>query len=247
MKKPYLLVPIRECGEKMLAIPEDIFCLETPHIYVSQGAPYNEATPWMLRESVLASLISAQKQLSSIKPGWKIKLADAYRPLSVCKFMFDLAMQKEAMAMGLDFQNLSKEETQMLEEKVLYFWAWPNDNPLTPPPHSTGAAIDCTLADEAGSEIDMGSRVDDTNEKALPNFFLNATDAASKHYHSMRQLLKTVLETNGFTQHPNEWWHFSKGDQLAVWVKNQIALQNGTILKDSKDSFAIYGRVDTPF
>ena len=25
------------------------------------------------------------------------------------------------------------------------------------------------------------------------------------------------METAGFAQHPNEWWHFSLGDQLWAW------------------------------
>ncbi|MCL2474015.1 MAG: D-alanyl-D-alanine dipeptidase, partial [Alphaproteobacteria bacterium] len=177
MKKPYHSIPIRECGEKMLPIPSDIFCLGIPHIYEVLGAPYNGATPWMLREGVLASLIAAQKRLSAIKPGWKIKLSDAYRPISVQKFMVDLEMQKQATDMGLDFQNLSEEEHKIVTEKVLHFWAIPSDDPLSPPPHSTGAAFDCTIIDEYGKEIDTGSYIDDFSEKASPDFFANAQDA----------------------------------------------------------------------
>jgi len=44
-----------------------------------------------------------------------------------------------------------------------------------------------------------------------------------------RNLLKDVMLSSGFSQHPNEWWHFSYGDQLWAW-------QN-----DYKE--AIYGRV----
>ena len=44
-------------------------------------------------------------------------------------------------------------------------------------------------------------------------------------YNFTRQL--SVMLKAGFVQHPNEWWHFSYGDQLWAW-KNKTA-------------FAIYG------
>ena len=44
------------------------------------GAPYGDATPWMLRDSILESLLKAQQNLSHHRRGWRIKLFDAYRP-----------------------------------------------------------------------------------------------------------------------------------------------------------------------
>jgi D-alanyl-D-alanine dipeptidase len=29
------------------------------------------------------------------------------------------------------------------------------------------------------------------------------------------------MEVAGFAQHPNEWWHFSHGDQLWAWRQQQ--------------------------
>ena len=31
------------------------------------------------------------------------------------------------------------------------------------------------------------------------------------------RLLADVMEASGFAQHPNEWWHYSFGDQLWAW------------------------------
>ncbi|HEY9615587.1 MAG TPA: M15 family metallopeptidase, partial [Microcoleaceae cyanobacterium] len=39
------------------------------------------------------------------------------------------------------------------------------------------------------------------------------------HHH--RQVLSNCLIAAGFTQHPNEWWHFSYGDQMWAWLTNQ--------------------------
>ena len=41
-------------------------------------------------------------------------------------------------------------------------------------------------------------------------------------WNSRRNLLREVMNKFGFAQHPNEWWHFSYGDQLWAW-KNKKA------------------------
>jgi len=35
--------------------------------------------------------------------------------------------------------------------------------------------------------------------------------------HLKNNLLKEIMLKFGFAQHPNEWWHFSYGDQLWAW------------------------------
>ena len=40
-------------------------------------------------------------------------------------------------------------------------------------------------------------------------------------WHGRRQLLRDAMGAAGFAQHPNEWWHFSQGDQLWAWRSNQ--------------------------
>jgi D-alanyl-D-alanine dipeptidase len=36
-------------------------------------------------------------------------------------------------------------------------------------------------------------------------------------FQQRRDLLASVMLEAGFAQHPNEWWHFSHGDQLWTW------------------------------
>ena len=233
-------MPIRECGEKMLPIPADIFCLSIPYVYEAWS---DGTSPWMLRESVLASLIAAQKRLEAIKPGWKIKIADAYRTLEITKKLAKREMQKTAKAMGLDFENLSEEEFLKVEEKALNLFSIPTDDPSTPPLHSTGAAFDCSLVDETGKEPDLKGRSEEFPQTSAPDFFANAADPRFKQVHALRTLLRTILEAEGFTQHPKEWWHFSKDDQYAALIKKQRAIENNIPIKES-DYVSIYGRAD---
>ena len=40
-------------------------------------------------------------------------------------------------------------------------------------------------------------------------------------FHRDRELLNQVMTHRGFVRHPNEWWHFSYGDQLWAWISNE--------------------------
>ena len=232
--KPYRAVPIRECGEPMVALPQDVFAFFDPHPYVALGAPYGAESPWMLRETIAASLGKAQENLQKIRQGWKIKLFDAYRPNAVQAFMVARELDLVARGEGLVVASLSESERERLMGKVLRVWGIPSDDPATPPPHSTGAVFDCTLVDEAGREVDMGSPVDENSDRSNPDYFAAVSEASGQQAHINRTLLKDVLEAEGFRRHFSEWWHFSRGDQIAVWMGRD---------KDPQ-AVAIYGRAD---
>ena len=105
--KTYRAVPIRECGEPMVALPQDVFAFFDPHPYVALGAPYGAESPWMLRETIAASLGKAQENLQKIRQGWKIKLFDAYRPNAVQAFMVARELDLVARGEGLVVASLS--------------------------------------------------------------------------------------------------------------------------------------------
>ncbi|MDE2030523.1 MAG: D-alanyl-D-alanine dipeptidase [Alphaproteobacteria bacterium] len=219
--KPYTRIPIRECGEPLATIPRDVFALTEPHPYATLGAPYGDASPWMLRLSVIEALKAAQNALQSRKPGWKILLFDAYRPNAVQAFMVEHEMASLARAEGLDPAKLSEAEREKFLAMALRIFAVPSDDPATPPPHSTGAVVDCTLIDEAGHEVDMGSPIDENSGRSLPDHFAAAIDEAGRRAHANRSLLNEIMESAGFRRNPSEWWHFSQGDQLATWIDRE--------------------------
>lgn len=81
--KPYRQVPIEECGEPLVAIPLQLFAIETPHPYMKCGADYGGKSPYYLRQGVLDRVIQAQERLQQIHPGWRLQIFDAYRPVEV--------------------------------------------------------------------------------------------------------------------------------------------------------------------
>lgn len=240
VKKPYQTVAIADCGEPLVPIPLEEFAIVDPHPYVAVGAPYGDKSPFYLREGIVERLRQAQEQLQRVKPGWRIQIFDAYRPVAVQQHMVDYSFAQECKARGLVAAELDAAQTESLWQAVYQFWAVPSLDVTMPPPHSTGAAVDVTLVDNIGNPVDMGSAIDELSELSFPQHFLTAMDPAGKAAHSMRSLLFTSMESAGFIGHPKEWWHFSFGDQIWAW---QINLQEN---KDIEKVVAIarYGYIE---
>ncbi|RZM78892.1 M15 family metallopeptidase [Leptolyngbya iicbica] len=217
--KPYQHVLIEECDEPLVPLPLGEFAVVTPHPYVALGAPYGDLSPYWVRQSVAIALHQAQQTLQTQHPGWQLQIFDAYRPLAVQQFMVDYTAQELAQQQGLNLAQISDAERQALMAQVYQFWALPSPNPKTPPPHSTGAAIDLSLVDETGQPIDMGSPIDEVSARSHPDHFQHQMDAYSQQVHRHRVLLRQAMKAAGFEQHPNEWWHFSLGDQMWGWLK----------------------------
>ncbi len=121
------------------------------------------------------------------KKGYGLKMFDCYRPRP--------------------FQ-------QRLWDKV------PDDRYVTNPKkgsmHNRGAAVDLTLVDKNGKELDMGTPYDFFGEKA----YQTCTDLP-KNVLENRKLLNSTLESVGFKTIRTEWWHFSytkKKYALSDWL-----------------------------
>jgi D-alanyl-D-alanine dipeptidase len=227
--KPYQKIPIRDCGEPLVPIPRDRLAVVSPHPYQQLGAPYGDRSPFFVREGVLAALLEAQSQLERDRPGWRIQIFDAYRPIAVQQFMVDYSFAQLARSRGLDGRSLDEQQRQALLAEVYQFWAQPNRDPATPPPHSTGGAVDVTLLDPIGDPADMGSPIDEISPRSYPHHFADSDDPLERDYHANREHLHAILHGVGFCRHPNEWWHFCLGDQMWAWLRNVSVARYGGV------------------
>ncbi|WP_305879871.1 M15 family metallopeptidase [Thermosynechococcus sp. HN-54] len=234
MAKPYTHIPIQECGEPLVPIP-DAFLKLQPHPYQSLGAPYGKASPFWLRLGVIAALERAQAFLAPY--GWQLAIFDAYRPIAVQQFMVAHTFATLCRQQGYDPQIIEPAIASEIWQQVYQFWAVPSSDPQQPPPHSTGAAVDLTLADPAGHPLEMGGAIDEVSARSFPDFYdryPEETHAAC--FAQRRQILYQAMHRAGFQRHPHEWWHFSLGDQLWAW---QLRQETG-----QQDIIARYGRID---
>jgi zinc D-Ala-D-Ala dipeptidase len=70
--------------------------------------------------------------------------------------------------------------------------------------HNRGCAVDLSIYDlKTGQLIDMPSGYDEFTERASPNYA-----GGTEQQRSNRELLRRLMEDEGFTVNPNEWWHF---------------------------------------
>lgn len=143
--------------------------------------------------------------------GFLFYIKEAYRPLSRQKIsitnVYNHYLKK--------FPELHNKE---LMEKVYEYVA-----PVDVAPHPTGAAIDLTLIDQKGTEINMG-----TDFNAVPVEVDNKTYTYSKLVNDeekfSRSILVQAMERAGFVNYPTEWWHWSYGDKYWGYYKNKDAI-----------------------
>jgi D-alanyl-D-alanine dipeptidase len=221
-------IPIKDNGDKLIAIPSYLKFLD-PHPYFHLGAPYkNNTSIWNLRAEVVNRLVKVNDYLIS-KSSFNLLIYDSWRPLEVQKFMFKRAFLLECEKSNIEasFENIKSYPSIL--KKVEKFWAYPSFDSRYPPPHSTGGALDVCLLDKDGNLVEMGGTVDQMDETSNPDFFSNMKNEEAIIWNSRRNLLREIMTKFGFVQHPNEWWHFSYGDQLWAW-KN-------------KKEYALYGKI----
>ena len=77
-------------------------------------------------------------------------------------------------------------------------------NPIKGSNHNRGSAVDITLVDSLGIALDMGTKFDFFGRKAH-----HAYQNLPQEVLQNRELLKSVMETNGFWSITSEWWHYN--------------------------------------
>ena len=213
--RPWSLIPIAECGEPMQELPPALLRME-PHPYMALGAAYGASgTPFQLRLGVVQRLLDAQQQLVEHDPSLRLSIFDAWRPIAVQAFMVDHSIAELCRERGVEVR--SGDAFDQVVADVGRFWAAPSRDPMTPPPHSTGAAVDLTLSSSDGTPLAMGGEIDAIGAVSEPQHYAGRDDSNARRWHQRRQLLAEVMGAAGFAQHPNEWWHYSFGDQLWAW------------------------------
>ncbi|PWN00899.1 dipeptidase [Nocardioides silvaticus] len=100
--------------------------------------------------------------------------------------------------------------------------------PIAVAPHVAGAAVDLTLVDADGVELDLGTPIDATPEESDDACYFAATGipaAARAH----RDLLAEVLGAVGLVNYPTEWWHWSYGDRYWALMTGAPAALYGPV------------------
>jgi len=192
------------------------------HYGHARNAPYYMSIPGsidmlLVRAGVAHRLAQVNERLSPI--GLELFVFDAWRPAAVQHYFAHQWFPEHLRGLHPDWP-----EERIKEEAAKYWAPGPATeaevNPLSPPPHATGAAVDLTLRWKDGAHLEMGTIFDDVTERA----HLGALETAGEEFsfsneeaRRNRRLLYWLLTDVGFAANPTEWWHFSWGDQM--WAK----------------------------
>jgi len=103
--------------------------------------------------------------------------------------------------------------------------------PMAVAPHVAGAAVDLTLVDSGGRELDLGTSVDATPEQSSGACYFDAP-LAGRHARANRELLAQVLRGAGLVNYPTEWWHWSYGDRYWALMTGATAAVYGPVGQD---------------
>lgn len=191
--------------------------------------PYNHRAPGslpvvLMRKTVAEMLASVNERLRSV--GIELYVFDAYRPVQVQDYFF-----LEWMPAELRKRHPEWDEESIELEKRNYWGRGSDENgkvdPLSPPFHSTGGAVDLLLRDTRTKElIHTGSFFDDFSSASSTDFYerllltKNLNEWESEALLN-RRLLYWALVEGGLVNNPKELWHFSYGDQLWAAIRGE--------------------------
>lgn len=113
--------------------------------------------------------------------GYRIKIFDAYRPTEAQFKLWEHTPDPSFLA-----------------------------NPVTGSPHSRGVAIDLTLIDSKGKELDMGTDFDAFTPKSFHSDLSISVEAQTN-----RRILLGLMTAGGWDWYENEWWHYQLNNPRA--------------------------------
>ncbi len=192
-------VPVHECGERLVDVRRGSPLLVDERKWQDSAGAFAH-----LREGVLDRLLKAQAQLPQ---GIRLLFVEGYRPPSLQRRYFD----EYAAQLRAEHPEWAAEQVRSAASRYV--------SPPEIAPHSAGAAVDLTLSNDDGRELDMGTRMNTTPEESVGACYTQA-DNISDEARSHREILGTALTAAGLVNYPTEWWHWSYGDRY--W-----ALQSG--------------------
>jgi D-alanyl-D-alanine dipeptidase len=114
--------------------------------------------------------------------GYGLLIHDGYRPWTITKLFWDMTAGTPMQEFVADPKSGSK--------------------------HNRGCAVDLTMYDLAtGEAVVMPGEYDEASLRSYPDYPGGPPEARGR-----RDLLRRVMEAEGFTVEPNEWWHFNYKD-----------------------------------
>ncbi|MEV4502583.1 M15 family metallopeptidase [Streptomyces klenkii] len=183
-------IPIQECDERLVDVRGSD--LLVGHSRQDAAGAYAH-----VRANIFERLLMAQ---AALPKGLRLLLVEGYRPPELQERYFaEYAAELQAAN-----PSWSIDQVHMAASRYV--------SPPSIAPHAAGAAVDVTLIDTDGRELDLGTRVNASPEESDGACYMDA-DNISGGAREHRRVLASALAEAGFVNYPTEWWHWSRGDR----------------------------------
>jgi D-alanyl-D-alanine dipeptidase len=160
-----------------------------------------------VRDMLAQKLAAANRELAS--RGYTLKVVYGYRHPQVQKKYFEDRRQ----AIHTEDPTLTGDA---LDRYTHIFIAVPDIAG-----HPAGAAVDITIVDAEGRDLDMGTTIADFTD---PQKIITFADNLTAQQRQNRALLHDLMVAQGFAPFYGEWWHFSYGDREWAAFYDKAAL-----------------------
>lgn len=203
-------VPIAENNEPLVSVSDYLFVAEPA--YFNQGIAPDDSMK--IRKDIAEKLLATQENFDG---AYQFKIWDGYRPRSVQDAIYNDYWKK------IESEHPDWNDEQLNHEVEKFVTRATSLERI--PPHATGGAIDLTLVDHEGNELNMGTEFDHFGPESFPDYY----DDKDKTIAANRALLRTALLDAGFTPDSDEWWHFDYGNQSWALRSGQQAALYGEV------------------
>lgn len=157
--------------------------------FTGARVPGYSAAECVLAKDAALALKAADQALSS--RGYGLMVLDCYRPAKAVRLFVDWAGGRR----GFDPEFYPRvDRSRLIAEGYIARRSG----------HSGGHAVDLTLTDDKGGELDMGTPFDFFDPQAH-TASKDVSVAAARH----RRILVAAMAEAGFVNYAREWWHFS--------------------------------------
>ncbi len=205
--------PVRECGEPLASLRDavessgvQVLFSDLPHV---RGLP----RLFFLRKGLLNDFLAAAIEMNS--RGWVLKIEDAFRTREMQKHnalrpeVFPFVLSKTTWELGGKTPSVD-----LLRRRLAALIA------MSPRvgTHCSGSAIDVSVFNRKGSEIDRGAPYLEISE-ITPMGSPFISEKARKN----RQEITEIMARHGFQTYHFEFWHYNKGDAYDAYLEGKRA------------------------
>ncbi|MET8860596.1 M15 family metallopeptidase [Streptomyces sp. NPDC004579] len=183
-------IPVQDCGEPLAEIAS------LPAIALDPRERDEAGTYGRVRIGVLERLHLASKELPD---GVGFLVVEGHRSSTEQARRFALHEDRVRRSGVTDPADLRRRTSTFV-------------SPVEVAPHCAGAALDLTLIDADGVELDMGGAVNGHRTGDEEHCPMGASGLSSSARRN-RDLLTRAMVSAGFINYPTEWWHWSYGDR----------------------------------